>query len=149
MKKYVLLTACVAAITCSNTADAQMKAQQTKDAKTAKDAQMVKAARMNEESNKKTFTWTTSSSLAMEHSQKALTHFLNIEFAQAYMHLQEALKADPNFTVVQVLLSNLSFGERKMLDTARNLLLKELTLATDKEALFQESEVQAIFGVEL
>ena len=49
----------------------------------------------------------------MEHSQKALTHFLNIEFAQAYMHLQEALKADPNFTVVQVLLSNLSFGERK------------------------------------
>ena len=41
----------------------------------------------------------------------------------------------------------LSFGERKMLDTARNLLLKELSLATDKEKLFQEEEVKQIFGV--
>lgn len=42
----------------------------------------------------------------------------------------------------------LSFGERKMLDTARNLLLKELTLATSQEDLFKEDEVRAIFGVE-
>ena len=42
----------------------------------------------------------------------------------------------------------LSFGERKMLDTARNLLLKELTLAKSQEDLFGEDEVKAIFGIE-
>ncbi len=41
----------------------------------------------------------------------------------------------------------LSFGERKMLDTARGLLLKELALATSKEEL-QAEEVQKIFGLE-
>jgi CarD family transcriptional regulator len=42
----------------------------------------------------------------------------------------------------------LSFGERKMLDTARTLLLKELTLATSENELFREEEVRLIFGVE-
>lgn len=41
----------------------------------------------------------------------------------------------------------LSFGERKMLDTARGLLMKELTLATTKEELSKEEEVRAIFGL--
>lgn len=41
----------------------------------------------------------------------------------------------------------LSFGERKMLDTARGLLMKELTLATTKEELAKEEEVRAIFGL--
>jgi CarD family transcriptional regulator len=41
----------------------------------------------------------------------------------------------------------LSFGERKMLDTARNLLLKELSLATSKEELSREDEIRAIFGL--
>ena len=41
----------------------------------------------------------------------------------------------------------LSFGERKMLDNARGLLLKELSLATTKDELFSEEEVRLIFGV--
>ncbi len=41
----------------------------------------------------------------------------------------------------------LSFGERKMLDTARGLLLKELSLATSREELQNEEEVRAIFGL--
>ena len=40
----------------------------------------------------------------------------------------------------------LSFGERKMLDTARNLLITELSLATTKKELETE-EVKAIFGI--
>ena len=41
----------------------------------------------------------------------------------------------------------LSFGERKMLDTARTLLLTELSLATTQKELEKE-EVQAIFGLD-
>jgi CarD family transcriptional regulator len=41
----------------------------------------------------------------------------------------------------------LSFGERKMLDTARNLLMKELTLAYSQGELAQQDEVKAIFGM--
>ncbi len=41
----------------------------------------------------------------------------------------------------------LSFGERKMLDTARNLLMKELTITTSKEELSQQEDVKAIFGL--
>jgi CarD family transcriptional regulator len=40
----------------------------------------------------------------------------------------------------------LSFGERKMLDTARGLLMKELSLATTHEEMAKE-EVKAIFGL--
>jgi len=42
---------------------------------------------------------------------------------------------------------DLSFGERKMLDTARGLLLKELKLAADEESL-NSQEVAAIFGLD-
>lgn len=41
----------------------------------------------------------------------------------------------------------LSFGERKMLDNARGLLMKELTLAVDKETLTSEEEVRQVFGL--
>ena len=41
----------------------------------------------------------------------------------------------------------LSYGERNMLDTARKLLMKELTLAVDQEELTQQQEVKAIFGL--
>lgn len=41
----------------------------------------------------------------------------------------------------------LSFGERKMLDTARSLLIKELILATGRDQLEQEGEVKAILGL--
>lgn len=39
----------------------------------------------------------------------------------------------------------LSFGERKMLDTARNLLIKELAIAEDEEEEHIASQVDAIF----
>lgn len=41
----------------------------------------------------------------------------------------------------------LSFGERKMLDNARGLLMKELTLAVDKDTLTSEEEVRQVFGL--
>lgn len=41
----------------------------------------------------------------------------------------------------------LSFGERKMLDNARGLLMKELTLAVDKDTLTAEEEVRQVFGL--
>ncbi len=41
----------------------------------------------------------------------------------------------------------LSFGERKMLDTARGLLKKELTLAVPENELTKEDEVRQIFGI--
>jgi CarD family transcriptional regulator len=41
----------------------------------------------------------------------------------------------------------LSFGERKMLDTARSLLIKELILATGRDELMKEAEVKAILDL--
>jgi CarD family transcriptional regulator len=41
----------------------------------------------------------------------------------------------------------LSFGERRMLDMARKLLLKELSLATGMDEKRQAEEVAAIFGL--
>lgn len=41
----------------------------------------------------------------------------------------------------------LSFGERKMLDTARGLLMKELALAVKDDFLKQEDEIKQIFGL--
>lgn len=41
----------------------------------------------------------------------------------------------------------LSFGERKMLDTARSLLIKELILATGRDQLEKEDDVKAILGL--
>jgi CarD family transcriptional regulator len=42
----------------------------------------------------------------------------------------------------------LSFGERKMLDTARSLLLRELTLATSREHLQSENDLAQILGLQ-
>jgi CarD family transcriptional regulator len=43
----------------------------------------------------------------------------------------------------------LSFGEKKMLDTAKNLLLKELNLAPDvKDLVSSDTEIKAIFDVQ-
>lgn len=41
----------------------------------------------------------------------------------------------------------LSFGERKMLDVARNLLLRELSLATGRKELEAQEDVRDIFGI--
>lgn len=73
-----------------------------------------------------------------------------------YREYMEKIKTGSVYEIAEVLRDlfllkidkELSFGERKMLDTARTLLLKELSLATSQEELFNESEVKAIFGVE-
>jgi CarD family transcriptional regulator len=42
---------------------------------------------------------------------------------------------------------DLSFGERKMLDTARSLLIKELSLAKDCSEEEIESDLKKIFNI--
>jgi CarD family transcriptional regulator len=42
---------------------------------------------------------------------------------------------------------NLSFGERKMLDTARNLLIKEISIARKTEETVVEEEIFRLFEV--
>jgi CarD family transcriptional regulator len=41
----------------------------------------------------------------------------------------------------------LSFGERKMMDTAKNLLIKEMSVATSDEETKIEQSINAIFPV--
>lgn len=43
---------------------------------------------------------------------------------------------------------NLSFGERKMMDTAKNLLVKELSIATNSKESEIENTLQKIFTVQ-
>jgi len=43
---------------------------------------------------------------------------------------------------------NLSFGERKMMDTAKNLLVKEISVATNAQESEVESNLQKIFTVQ-
>jgi CarD family transcriptional regulator len=79
----------------------------------------------------------------------------NQTWNRRYREYMEKIKTGSVFEIAEVLRDlfllkvdkELSFGERKMLDTARTLLLKELTLATSQEELFKEEEVKAIFGV--
>jgi CarD family transcriptional regulator len=79
----------------------------------------------------------------------------NQTWNRRYREYMEKIKTGSVFEIAEVLRDlfllkvdkELSFGERKMLDTARNLLLKELSLATDEASLFKEDEVKAIFGV--
>ena len=78
----------------------------------------------------------------------------NQTWNRRYREYMEKIKTGSVYEIAEVLRDlfllkvdkELSFGERKMLDTARGLLLKELTLATTKEALEQE-EVRQIFGI--
>jgi CarD family transcriptional regulator len=42
----------------------------------------------------------------------------------------------------------LSFGERKMLDTARSLLVKEMSIAQDLDESQVEKDIHGIFGHE-
>ena len=78
----------------------------------------------------------------------------NQTWNRRYREYMEKIKTGSVFEIAEVLRDlfllkvdkELSFGERKMLDTARSLLLKELKLATAKENLEQD-EVKAIFGL--
>lgn len=72
-----------------------------------------------------------------------------------YREYMEKIKTGSVYEIAQVLRDlfvlkidkELSFGERKMLDTARNLLWRELSLATSREELTSEEKVRAIFGI--
>ena len=72
-----------------------------------------------------------------------------------YREYMEKIKTGSVYEIAEVLRDlfllkvdkELSFGERKMLDTARGLLMKELSLAVDKDKLTQEEEVRQIFGL--
>ena len=74
-----------------------------------------------------------------------------------YRDYMEKIKTGSVFEIAEVLRDlyvlkvdkELSFGEKKMLDTAKNLLLKELNLAPDvKDVLGSDAEIKAIFGVQ-
>lgn len=79
----------------------------------------------------------------------------NQTWNRRYREYMEKIKTGSVYEIAEVLRDlfllkvdkELSFGERKMLDTARSLLLKELTLATGPEELKTEQEVAAIFGI--
>lgn len=79
----------------------------------------------------------------------------NQTWNRRYREYMEKIKTGSVYEIAEVLRDlfllkvdkELSFGERKMLETARALLLKELTLAMDKEKLGQEEEVKQIFGL--
>jgi CarD family transcriptional regulator len=75
----------------------------------------------------------------------------NQTWNRRYREYMEKIKTGSVYEIAEVLrdlflLKELSFGEKKMLDTARTLLMKELALAIDKEELAQD-EVKAIFGL--
>jgi len=79
----------------------------------------------------------------------------NQTWNRRYREYMEKIKTGSVFEIAEVLRDlfllkvdkELSFGERKMLDTARGLLLKELSLAKTHEELMGEDEVKAIFGL--
>lgn len=79
----------------------------------------------------------------------------NQTWNRRYREYMEKIKTGSVFEIAQVLRDlyllkvdkELSFGERKMLDTARSLLLRELTLATSKEEIREQDDVRAIFGL--
>lgn len=80
----------------------------------------------------------------------------NQTWNRRYREYMEKIKTGSVYEIAEVLRDlfllkadkELSFGERKMLDNARGLLLKELTLATSKDELFREEEVRQIFGIQ-
>ena len=79
----------------------------------------------------------------------------NQTWNRRYREYMEKIKTGSVYEIAEVLRDlfllrvdkELSFGERKMLDTARSLLLKELSLATSQSELSEQEEVKAIFGI--
>lgn len=78
----------------------------------------------------------------------------NQTWNRRYREYMDKIKTGSVYEIAEVLRDlfvlkvdkDLSFGEKKMLDTARGLLLRELTLAKGEEVLNSE-EVAAIFGL--
>ncbi len=79
----------------------------------------------------------------------------NQTWNRRYREYMEKIKTGSVYEIAEVLRDlfilkvdkELSFGEKKMLDTARTLLMKELALAVNKEDLESQAEVRAIFGL--
>ena len=79
----------------------------------------------------------------------------NQTWNRRYREYMEKIKTGSVYEIAEVLRDlfllrvdkELSFGERKMLDTARSLLFKELSLATSQKELSDQEEVKAIFGL--
>ena len=73
-----------------------------------------------------------------------------------YRDYMDKIKTGSLFRVAEVLRDltllklekELSFGERKMLDTAKNLLVKELCLVNNKEEGEIEAQLQELLGLE-
>jgi len=73
-----------------------------------------------------------------------------------YRDYMEKIKTGSLFRVAEVLRDltllksekELSFGERKMLDTAKNLLVKELSLVNNKKEDEIEAQLQEMLGLE-
>ncbi len=80
----------------------------------------------------------------------------NQTWNRRYREYMEKIKTGSVYEIAEVLRDlfilkvdkELSFGEKKMLDTARTLLMKELALAVNKEELHSQDEVRAIFGLQ-
>ena len=72
-----------------------------------------------------------------------------------YREYMDKIKTGSVFEIAEVLRDlyllrsdkDLSFGERKMLDTARALLIKELAIAKDCDEQDVESELRKIFNI--
>ena len=78
----------------------------------------------------------------------------NQTWNRRYRDYMDKIKTGSPFRVAEVLRDltllksekDLSFGERKMLDTAKNLLIKELSLVNDKEVIEIEAQLQELLG---
>lgn len=79
----------------------------------------------------------------------------NQTWNRRYREYMEKIKTGSVYEIAEVLRDlfllkvdkELSFGERKMLDTARSLLLRELSLATGADHLKSQEEVRTIFNI--
>ena len=79
----------------------------------------------------------------------------NQTWNRRYREYMEKIKTGSVFELAEVLRDlfilrqdkELSFGERKMLDTARGLLVKEISIAKDLDESQVEEDIHTIFGV--
>jgi CarD family transcriptional regulator len=78
----------------------------------------------------------------------------NQTWNRRYREYMEKIKTGSVFELAEVLRDlfilredkELSFGERKMLDTARSLLVKEISIAKDLDESQVEEDIHGIFG---
>ena len=78
----------------------------------------------------------------------------NQTWNRRYREYMEKIKTGSVYELAEVLRDlfilredkELSFGERKMMDTARSLLVKEISIAKDLDESQVEKDIQGIFG---